>query len=215
MSHLARLRRLPFPPGATLYVLLMGVAFFGAATNLYDVYQYLGLHPPSVWRGEVWRLFTYPILALSPIDFILGIWTILWLGAWLEHKWTAKELWLYAGIATACAGLVSCLLHPRFDGLLGGTTVVVACLLVAWARISGHVRVSPAPGWEVSIRAYALSWGVVTLLIAWFSCGRWFALPLLAASAAAGWAYLSLRWRWLERAAHRPVDTRRVRHLEL
>lgn len=211
----ALLRRLPFPPGATLYVLLSGLAFLGAATGLYDVYQYLGLHPPSVWRGEIWRVVAYPLLPLSPIDFILGTWTVLWLGAWLEREWTAKELWLYGGIATTCAGLAVCLLHPRFDGLLGGGTTVVACLLVAWARISGHRRVVPAPGWEVSIRAYALAWGSVTALIAWFSCGRWFVLPLLAASAAAGWIYLSLRWRCLELAAPRPAESRRARHLEL
>ena len=212
---LARLRRLPIPRGAALYVLLMGIALFGRLSGLFNVYQHLGLHPPSVWRGEVWRLITYPLLPLGPIDLILGAWAILWISSWLEREWTARELWLYAGVCSIFAGLVACLLFPRFDGLLGGAAITIFSLLVLWIRLCGHHRVLAAPGMETTIRTYALVWGGVMVLVTWFSCGRWFALPMIATSAASGWICLSLRWRWLERAAHRPVESRRTRNLEL
>lgn len=212
---LARLRRIPFSPGAALFVLVAAVPFLGFVTGLYKLHPYLGLNPSAVWRGEIWRLFTFALLPSGPIDFLVGAWTILWLGPWLEREWSAAECWLYGGIATTCSGLVACLLFPRLNGYLGGTSLVVACLLVLWARLCGHQRIEPFPGWQTTVRTYALAFGGLIALVAWFSCGRWFVLPMLAASAAAGWAYLSLRWRWLDRAAHRPVEIRRGRHLEL
>lgn len=212
---LARLRRLPLTPGAALFVAVMALAFLGAATGLLNLYPRLALSPAAVWRGEVWRLFTYPFFPAGPLDLLMGGWAVLWLGAWLEREWSALECWLYGGVGTTAAGALACLLFPRVEASLGGSAILVACLLAAWFRLCGHRRVQVAPDWETSVRSVALAWGAVLAVFAWFSCGRWFALPMLAASSAAGWVYLSLRWRRLERAAHRPLVSNRVRHLEL
>lgn len=211
----ARLRRLPITPGAALFVVLMALAFLGAVTGILDLHPYLTLRPAAVWRGEVWRLVTYPLFPMGPLDLLMGGWAVLWLGAWLEREWSALECWLYGGVGTTAAGALACLLFPRVDASLGGSAIVVAGLLAAWFRLCGHRRVLVAPEWETSVRSVALAWGAVLAVFAWFSCGRWFALPMLAASAAAGWAYLSLRWLRLDRAAHRPISSRRGRHLEL
>jgi len=210
-----RLRRLPLGRGSVLYVLLAIIPPVGVYTGWYDLYHHLGLNPVAVWHGELWRLLTYPFLPLGMIDFLVGAWSVLWLGTWLEREWSAAECWLYGGIATTASGIVACLLFPRLDGYLGGTVVVVTALLVMWVRLCGHQRIMPVPGYEATVRGYATAWGCLIVLIAWFSCGRWLVLPMIAASAATGWAYLSLRWRWLERAAHRAIEIRRTRNLEL
>lgn len=211
---LDRLRRLPLKPGAALFVLVALVPIIGIYTKTYDLYQHLGLVPAAVWEGQVWRLFTYPLLPMGMVDFIIGAWAILWLGAWLEREWSALECWLYGGIATTCAGALGCLLFPRFDGYLGGTSIIVAALLVIWIRLCGHQRIMPVPEFVTTVRNYALFWSGIIVLTAFFSCGRWLALPMLAASALAGWAYLTLRWKWLQRAPVRSTATRRGRQLE-
>lgn len=215
MNPAAWLRRLPAARAAGPVVLLMALLLLGRMTGLCDLYGYLGLDPSAVWRGEVWRLLTYPLLPFGPIDLIMGGWAFIWLGAWLERLWKPLECWLYGGLCTAAAGLAACLLFPRFDGLLGGAAIAVAGLLVAWGRLCGHERLLAAPGLEVSGRTSALVWGAVLLIVAWFSCGRWFSLPMLAASAGAGWLYLTVRWRLIRRQAFRPVAQERMSRLEL
>ena len=215
MNPVAWLRRLPVTPGAGLLIGLMVLLLLGQATGLYDFQRHLGLDPSAVWHGEVWRLFTYALLPSSPLDLLLGAGILVWLGSWLERLWTPLECWLYGGLCTVSAGVVACLLFPHFTGPLGGTAIVAIGLVVAWGMLCGHERVLFAANWETTGRTAALVWGASLLFMAWFSCGRWFVLPMLGASAGAGWLYLSLRWRFLHRQSARFVGRERMSHLEL
>ncbi len=215
MNPPAWFRRLPPAPVAGPIVLLMALLLLGRMTGWYDFYGYLGLDPSAVWRGEVWRLFTYPLLPMGPIDFLMGGWAFLWFCAWLDRVWKPLECWLYVGLCAVAAGLAACLLFPRAEGLLGGATIAVAGLLVAWGRLCGHERLLAAPGLELSGRTAALAWGAVLLIVTWFSCGRWFVLPMLAAGAGAGWLYLTARWHWIHRQTARLAGSERMSRLEL
>ena len=215
MNPAAWLRRLPPIRGAGFLVLLMALLLLGRLSGLCDLYEALGLRPEAVWRGEIWRLFTYALLPANLGDFILGAWALLWLGALLGRLWSPRECLLYGGICTVAAGAVVCLLFPRFPGLLGSSAIPVIGLIVAWGRLCGHERLLFAAGWETSGRNAALVWGAALVLAAWFTQGRWYALPHLLASAGAGWLYLSLRWRFLHRQAFRPAARQRMSHLEL
>ncbi len=95
------------------------------------------LSPVLVWRGEVWRLFTYPFFESDPVALLLGG-LMLWMFgrdlalAWGERRFLAAFTGLGAGAAAATSLLA--LAWPRLQGgAWAGPWPVIDALVVAWA----------------------------------------------------------------------------------
>lgn len=176
--------------------------------------MWLALIPPSVWSGEAWRLFTYALLPAGLLDLLLSGFMIAWIGSRVARVWSTAEFLTYCGICAAGAAIAVCLVLPSADFGIVTPSVIVAGLLVAWARLFGHERVWLTPTYQTSRYAIALFILAAMLLILVLGCGRILAIPFISA-ALTGWAYLTLRWRANRAQPPRSLKNERVSRLEL
>jgi membrane associated rhomboid family serine protease len=93
--------------------------------------------PTLAWRGEVWRLVTWPLVETAPVALLFGG-LMLWMFgrdlafAWGERRFLAAFAGIGAGAALATSLLA--LAWPRLRaGVWGGPWPVVDALVVAWA----------------------------------------------------------------------------------
>ena len=70
MKKLIRNLLSTMPLGARLlllaYALGFPLAMLGEKTQAFSLHQWLAFSPPLVWKGQLWRLFTYGFLAAGP-----------------------------------------------------------------------------------------------------------------------------------------------------
>ena len=96
--------------------------------------QALLLVPATIWRGHLWKLFTFSFPILDPLTLLFtGLW--LWMmGSDLEEQWGRRRLLLHYFASTAlgalAAGLLG-LLVPRIGATMysGGWTTVMPVLM--------------------------------------------------------------------------------------
>jgi membrane associated rhomboid family serine protease len=93
--------------------------------------------PALVWRGEVWRLLSYPFLESDPLALVFGGLMLWMFGRDLAVAWGGwRLLQAFLGLAAGAAA-ATCLLAlawPRLE-LIGvaGPWAVIDALVVAWA----------------------------------------------------------------------------------
>lgn len=177
------------------------------------------LIPEAVWRGQVWRLVTWPFVEPSPFGLIFGCLFLYWFGGELGREWGSRRfLGVFAGIVLAAA-LVTCLV-ARIDAdvldrrYIGGWATGAA-LAVAWGlwfpdRV---IRI----WFVIPVRGYILAWFTVGLTVVLAIYLGWeHVLPVLAAEGAMlAWLYrgaVSSRWARVRRAA---AASREVRQREV
>jgi membrane associated rhomboid family serine protease len=122
------------------------------------------LFVPEVWRGQVWRLFTWALCEFGPIALLFACLTLYWFGSDLARRWgTWRFLGFYFGIATAAAA-VTCLLALFWTALQGipyaGSWAVLDAIVIAWGLLH--------PGRELRF------WGVLRLTgrhLVWLTFG--------------------------------------------
>lgn len=126
--------RVPAAVGGLLVALLLASV---AGALLPAVREATFFAPALVWRGEVWRLVTYPFFEYDPLALLLGG-LMLWMFgrdlalAFGERRFLGAFLGLGAG-AAAITSLLA-LAWPRLlDVRLAGPWPVVDALVVAWA----------------------------------------------------------------------------------
>jgi uncharacterized membrane-anchored protein len=93
--------------------------------------------------------------------------------------------------------------------------VLLVSLFVARFRLASHERIQITPTFSISARTAMLLWVGVILISALVSGMPLAGLAALAASAATGWAYLTLRWLVIKRQPARSVPSNRFGRLEL
>jgi len=206
------------PSGVRLILFLMAAAYIaawaGRILNAYDLPRWLALNPAAFGVGRILTVATYVLVPAGPMDLIFNLLLIGWLGPCLESMWSRWELWTYC-LLTAVAGGTAKLLLAHFDPTrLIGAMPMVCGLLVAWMRLRGHER---AQAWLLG-QTTVLRMGLVMLaawtIFLWLNAGLISAVIVLAA-ALGGWLYLALRWRLNREPPGHPVESQRMRRLEL
>jgi len=114
--------------------------------------DHFSLEPSEIWRGQVWRLVTWPLVEAGPTSLILTCVAIYRFGSDLSQSWGDRRLLRFSIEIVALAGVVTCLLalvSNVYVERLGGWAITDA-LTIAWAR-------------QFPDRGLTLYYGMVTL----------------------------------------------------
>lgn len=217
MKNLFRNFFLSLPLGSRLFLLVFAlgfpVAWAGAKFNLFDLYGWLCLTPALVWKGQVWRLFTYAFLPAGPLDWVLSLFWLATLVSVLGRVWSGTAFWAYSLLGALAGGLFVTLLRPGMEaGVVGGAAMIFA-LLVAWDRFYRNERLELLGIGEISVRQAAILVAIINSLILFF-CG-WFLMVAMWCGGAAGWLWLTIRMKLWLRQTPEQVRSERVARLEL
>jgi membrane associated rhomboid family serine protease len=94
------------------------------------------LEPARVWRGEVWRLVTWPLVESSPLWLIVDVFILYWVGNQLGEVWSNKRIAVVAAALVALGSTATCLVALADSAVLGsshlGPLAVISGLIVAW-----------------------------------------------------------------------------------
>jgi membrane associated rhomboid family serine protease len=221
--------RIPWAAG--LFVVLTGglslAAAFGSRHGP-PLFELAALSPADVWRGEVWRLVTWPWVESGPIALILAIVFLLWFGRDVAAEMGSRPFLRLFGGALLFAAVCTCLI-ARIDGAVFeqrylGTWPLATAVLVAWGLWFPHrvVRIY----FIIPVRGFWIAWLTVAITIVVAAYGGWESvLPeMLTEGVILGWIYqdvLFARWkRWVrslraERRKARRAPPRSAGHLRL
>jgi membrane associated rhomboid family serine protease len=98
--------------------------------------RWTALEPSRIFRGEVWRLVTWPFIEAGPISLVITCVFIYRFGSDLAHTWGERKLVRFSTHILVGAAVVTCLLNALVGGHaahLGGWAVP-DLLVIAWAR---------------------------------------------------------------------------------
>ena len=99
------------------------------------LWRWASLAPSRVWRGEIWRIATWPFLELGPLQLVLTCVAIYKFGGDLAVRWGERRL-------------------RRFMIEVLGSAAVATCVLAA---VTGAGYVQRAGGWAVG-DVLAIAW---------------------------------------------------------
>ena len=98
--------------------------------------QLAALEPAHVWRGEVWRLVTWPLVDPSPLWLIVDVFVLYWVGNQLGEVWSNKRIAIVAAALVALGSGATCLVALVDPAVLAsshlGPLAVISGLIVAW-----------------------------------------------------------------------------------
>jgi membrane associated rhomboid family serine protease len=204
------------PLGARLvllaYALGFPLALLGHYTHTFDLYAWLGLSPAQVWRGQVWRVFSYGFLAGGPVDWAVSLFWLATLISILGRNWSALEFWAYC-LLGIFAGALPIVLMGMAGSYAGGGAMIFA-LLVAWDWFYRNERLILLGIGEISVRQAAILITIINSLILFF-CAGWVLMLAMWCGGVAGGLYLFVRWKLVMGKTGRQVRSERVARLEL
>lgn len=121
---------------STWILITLGASIFAALDGGW-LAGWTALAPARIWRGEVWRLATWPFVEAGPTSLVLTCVAIYKFGSELAVRWGDRRLHRYVAQIVLGAGVVTCLLTAVAGGYfmprLGGWAVADV-LVIAWAR---------------------------------------------------------------------------------
>ncbi len=95
------------------------------------------LVPARVFRGELWRLVTWPLVASGPWSLVCGCAAIYKLGGDLAYRWGDRRLQRFVIEVVLAASVATCVVAAVLGGTgmarLGGW-VFTDIVVIAWAR---------------------------------------------------------------------------------
>jgi membrane associated rhomboid family serine protease len=194
----------------TMLALRLGQAFAS-----FDLVGYLVLAPPAVWHGELWRLFTAVLLTRGLIDLVFNALALYWLASAMEHHWKPREWLLYGALCAGVGSLLACAFFPGVPIVSVGPAGLIGALLVARVRLAPSERIQLSTTFSLPVVALLLLWVGCVALAAFGGGFPLTGVVALLATAATGWLYLSLRWRFLNRSPARAVTSSRFERLEM
>jgi membrane associated rhomboid family serine protease len=194
--------RLPWAIGLLLSitVALSLLAAFGSRhdTPFFDL---VSLRPADVWRGQLWRLLTWPFVEPSPLGLIFACLMLYWFGGALARQWGSQRFLVYLGGVMLVAGAGTCAIARIDRSVLGhsylGGWAVTTAMSVTWGLSFPYsvVRIY----FVLPLRGYWLAWltVAVTVVLAIYSGWEQFLPELLAEGTALAWLFRkSIFARW-------------------
>lgn len=197
-----------------LYAVGFPLAMAGLYTHAFDVYAWLAFSPALVWKGQVWRLMTYPFLANGIVDWVVSLFWLATLVAVLGRNWSWRELWAFCMVATVVGALTVVLALPSMRTGVAGNAAMIFGLLAAWYRLYGRERLILLGLGEVSVRQVAVLVGFIELLITGFGLG-WLVTLAMMGGGAVAWLTLVIRGRTALNRRSLVVSSQRMAKLEL
>jgi len=118
------------------WILVTLAASIVAALDGGWLFRTAALIPSEIWRGQIWRLVTWPLIEIGPMAIVTTCLVIYKFGGELATFWGDRRLLRFMLQIVAAAGVVSVLLStitgtPLFR--VGGWAIDDA-LVIAWAR---------------------------------------------------------------------------------
>ena len=208
---------LPFAARLMLLVYALGfpIALAGHYTHTFELYAWLGLSPARVWKGEVWRMFTYGFLPAGPVDWVVNVFWLFTLVGVLGRNWSALQFWGYCLLGIFAGAVPLVLLKSGMESYLAGTAGMIFALLVAWDWFYRRERLVLLGLGEISVRQAVVLIAIINSLILFFCCGGWFFMLAMWCGGVAGWLYLFVRWKLVMGKSGQQVRSERVARLEL
>ncbi len=170
-----------------------------------SLWYHLALLPDAVWRGQIWRLVTWPFVIGHPLTLLYTCVALYVFGSDLAVNWGVRRYVRTLATVVVIAGAGTCVLGARSLPYLGGMALADA-LVIVWAR---QFPDQPVLAYFVLlVRGPALIAVVVaaTLVFAAYLGIAWMMPELLAVAAALFLSsrtgrrlWLELRLRWLRR----------------
>ena len=152
--------------------LLRGVAILTGLTFILivirnDLAERFMLDMNAVFRGEVWRLFTFLFIprTMNPIFLLFQLWILVMCGDSLEHAWGTFKLTVYYLMGVVCTIIVSC-----FVGF-GTADFLNAGIFFAFATLFPYVEFRIYFVLPVQVRWLALIQGLI--YIGFLVIGDW------------------------------------------
>ncbi|HEU5056058.1 MAG TPA: rhomboid family intramembrane serine protease [Kofleriaceae bacterium] len=193
--------RMP-PVTARLLALTLGLSLAAAidARMGGNLYHHLALVPEDVWRGQIWRLATWPFVLGGPLGLIFTCSALYVFGSDLAVAWGSRRYLRTLALVVGGAGAGTCVLGLVLPGVswmpyLGGMALADA-ITIGWARQFPHQRVHI---YLLTVRGESLVNVVVAVtgIFAVYFGFTWMLPELLVVAAALVVTDRSVRRRWL------------------
>ena len=210
---------LSLPFGAKLllliFVCVFPVAWIGAKTHAFNLYEWLALCPALVWKGQIWRALTWGLLPTNVIDWLIGAFWLATLFSLVARNWTSFGFWLYCLIGIFGGSVPILIIKPAFVGLVAGSGPMVFALLIAWDWFYKNERILLLGLGELSVRQAAILVGITDSIVLFFSCGGWLLMVSAWCGGVAGWVYLLTSSKFFLHKSPQQIRSERIARLEL
>ncbi len=110
----------------------------------YAAYLVGGLYTPSVREGEVFRIFTAPLLHVDPYHFMMNLGALLGLSAVLEAQIGHLRTVLVVALSMLAGSLAAVAVPPAASVLVGASGGIFG-MIGAWGALALRQRRSPPP----------------------------------------------------------------------
>ena len=177
--------------------------------------DWLGLSPALVWKGQVWRVVSYALLAGGVVAWVVNFFWLATLVSILARDWSSKTFWAYCLVAAFAGAVPIVLIAPQADVRVFSAGAIIFALLVAWDRLYRRERLLMLGLGEVSVRQAAIVIAVINAVITFFSCGGWLFTLSMMCGAVAGWIYLAIGQRRVMSRPSQVAESERIARLEL
>jgi len=179
------------------------------------LWEWLGLSPALVWKGQVWRAASYALLAGGILGWAINLFWFATLISLLRNDWSSVSFWIYCLVGAVGGALPVILIRPHSEMLVVGTGAIIFALLVAWDRFYRRERILMLGIGEVSVRQAAIFVAILNAVICYFSCGGWLFTLSLMCGGVAGWLWLVIGQKRVMNRGSKVVESERVARLEL
>jgi len=196
------------------YALGFPLSLLGHYTHTFELYDWLALTPPLIWKGQIWRVATYAFLPGGIIDWVVSLFWLVTLVCVLGKHWSGSRLWGFGMLCVLAGAVPVVLFKARVECIVAGNSAMIFGFLAAWFRLYGRERLILLGIGEISVRQAAILVAIIDAAILLFSCGGWFFMVSMMGGGVAGWFYLSLRTKLMGKTIQ-PSNSERIVRLEL
>jgi membrane associated rhomboid family serine protease len=209
--------RIPWGVGLLLAltaVMSLLTAFLGR--HAAPLLQWVALVPAEVWRGQIWRIATWPFVETSPLWLIFACLGLYWFGSPLAQRWGSPRFLVVVAGALLAAAIGTCLIALVDPDVMArpylGSGTMITAIVVIWGLTFPDLVVRIY--FVLPIRGYWMAWGTVVVTVVYAIYAGWagFVPELLGEAAALGWLFrgrVFARWsgpRRSRQTQRRPGD---------